>query len=209
METVNSYDIIISFIASMQSNVKDAYIKSPEGLIGNLGNNKYIFNQILRHIWINPENVFVSEEALALSTKLEIEDEIFNYHYREKVTCNNEDPIELRIYKGASNDYLVNQFGKTKNKYFTFRDIFHIDHIIPISTIVEKLMSINLSKDKEVIYRDVDSILNNISICYLTKKEDRELNKIGKSKRYDTLDECLSITYKQAAINVIRRLKKN
>lgn len=48
---------------------------------------------------------------------------------------------------------------------FKFRQVFHIEHIVPISIIIEELLKLDLSQEKDIIYKKMNAILNKIYVC--------------------------------------------
>lgn len=63
-------------------------------------------------------------------------------------------------------------------------------------------MEIDLSKDKDEVYKEIDEILNKIYVCYITKKEDKDLNRVAKTKRSDNYLEVINKDYKDAGIEI-------
>ena len=80
---------------------------------------------------------------------------------------------------------------------FIFRDVFHDEHMIPISLIIDELVSLpNTNEDS------VKAILGNIYICRILKSEDRTLP--IKYKRPFDLQEVISM-YNAGGIEINRR----
>ena len=62
------------------------------------------------------------------------------------------------------------------------------------------ILSILFTKDE--VYKKLDEILNKIYVCYITKEEDKDLNRVAKTKRSDNYLEVISKDYKNAGIEI-------
>ncbi len=204
METVNSFDILISLISACQENSKEPHIKGPIGYDATLGGAYYLLGQTIRQLWNRKGNKCVSKKALELWNSLKVGDSIFNYWYQKPIYYQNEYPVFIKCYKGAeSKPYWEGNIQFTHNKdYFRFRQVFHIEHIVPIGIILDQLLELNLQQDREIVYPKLDAILSKIHVCYMTKEEDRNLNRVAKTKRSDNYLEVLSSDYQKAGIEI-------
>lgn len=204
METVNSFDILIALIKACQSNDEYPHVDGPNGYEAAMGSPKYLLGQSIRQLWNRKGHRCVSKMALELWNKLKVDDSIFKYSYQKPIYYKNEEPVSVKKYVGASSTpYWEGDIKFTKKgDYFRFRQVFHIEHIVPINVILEELLEIDLSKDKDEVYKKLDEILNKIYVCYITKKEDKELNKVAKTKRSDNYLEVISKDYKNAGIEI-------
>ncbi len=68
------------------------------------------------------------------------------------------------------------------------RKKLHIEHILPISQIIKNLFNAK-TKDED----EIEKILNEISVAWITKEEQKELDKKNKINRGINLDESLSV----------------
>lgn len=204
METINSYDILIALIKACQENYEEPTIKGPDGYEATLGGAYYLLGQTVRNLWNREGHKLISKKAQELWNSLEVGEPIFDYWYQKRVYYKNVTPVPVKGYIGANGkpawetELKFNQKGDS----FPFRQVFHIEHIVPVSVIIEQLMSLDLTEDKTIIYKKMDSILNKIYVCYITKEEDRALNRISKSKRSDNYLEVISNEYRAAGIEI-------
>lgn len=136
------------------------------------GGAKYLLNQTIRQLWLPTSRMYLSIEADKLFKKLGYKDEdIFLHFYRMKITNKNEEVVTVSLYKGASSkphDEKSLKIGES----FLLREVFHDDHIIPITHVIEKLLMVNEPNRENVFV-----ILKDISICRMLKDEDRRLSR--------------------------------
>ena len=153
METVNSFDILIALIKGCQQNGDDQHIDGPENHDAKIGNLKYLLGQIVRSLWNRKGHKGLSKEAARIWDGLKVGEDIFDYYYQRKVFYKNDVPVHVKGYIGAkSNPDWEEDLKFTKEgDYFRFRQVFHIEHIVPISVILEQLISLDLSEDLDVV----------------------------------------------------------
>lgn len=189
----NSKELTIKLIKSLldcyhQSTSKQDYAIDKKNI-------KYILNQTLRQMWIPANKLYVSVKADELWSQITSSDHFIHF-YKDAVVLKNVDAIELDMYKGnAKLPYARNTFYK--NDKFSFREVFHDDHIIPLKHFVKKLIELENITDENIA-----NIIGGISICRMLKSEDRAIP--NKSAR--ALDERKVITelYKEKAGIVIK-----
>lgn len=154
---------------------------------------RYIINQAIRQYSIPEKNWHLSKEADALWKKLTSQPIDGNY-YKEIITCDAlTEPIEVNIYKGASHQ-VQKRILKPGDK-FIYNDIFHNEHVIPVSRIVDELFELwknnNLTKDT------VREKLDSMHIARITKDEDRRITSV--SKRPGSFDDIIHNVYNKEA----------
>ncbi len=205
MEISNSFDILISLIKACQEDCEYPHVGGPKGYEVNLGGTYYLLGQSVRLLWNRKGHKCVSKNALELWNDLKVGDSIFDYWYQKPVYYKNEEPVHAKGYVGAKSTPDWEEDVKfTKNgDCFRFRQVFHVEHIVPIGVILKQLLELDLSEEKDEVYKKLDSILNKIYVCYITKEEDRELNRHAKTKRSDDYIEVINGVYKDAKIEVI------
>lgn len=207
MDIINSYDILIALIKAQQddlSNQDDHFVKGPAGFEGEMGAPHYLLGQCVRQLWNRKGHVCVSKAAIDLWNRLKVGESIFKYHYQKPVFYKNEEPVPTKIYVGAKSipDWEGDvQFTK-KGDCFRFRQVFHSEHIVPIGVILGQLLELDLSEPREEVYKKLDSIVDKIYVCYMTKGEDRHLNKHAKTKRSDDYLQVINTDYKDAGIEI-------
>lgn len=159
--------IIIDFVKALQSKDR-ALISIESNRTYKISSPKYLLGQILRQYELEQNQYYYSTSAKLLWEKLSTQD-MWNYSYRQYVHCENDEPVLISEYTGNGN------VPREKRKVqrgdgFIFRDVFHDEHMIPISLIIDELVSLpNTNEDS------VKAILGNIYICRILKSEDRTL----------------------------------
>ncbi len=186
--------LIIDFIKAIQSEEK-ALISYENGNKYKICSPKYLLGQIIRQYELTPRQYYISENAEFLWENVSTEN-IWNYYYRKYVKCENDVPVSIQEFTGNANTPRKIREVK-KGDGFIFRDVFHDEHMIPISKIIEKLVSL-----PEPSYDNVKSILDSIYICRLLKSEDRILP--IKYKRPFDLQKVISM-YNSAGIKINKR----
>ena len=154
---------------------------------------RYLIGQIIRHYDIPVVNYHLSRDAQDRWKRLST-DNIMNYHYTDTVICDKlSKTSEYDIYKGASKKGISVPFSKGSK--FQFRQMFHEDHVVPVSMILNEMLGIPANK------YIIENLLNRMHICILLKEEDRRIPKIkGRSLDYK---EVIDNIYKPAGINLV------
>lgn len=131
---------------------------------------RYLIGQSIRQYDIPLENHHVSQAAL-VRWKCLSKDKIEKYHYRDQVKCDNlSKPTRFKLFKGASKNGTYRRL--VPNNYFIFRDMFHEDHVIPVSLILNAMVSLN-----PISRTSIEELLNSMHLCVLLKDEDRHIGK--------------------------------
>lgn len=160
---------IVNFIKIIQQ------VESKHPYTINHGGAKYLLNQTIRQLWLPSGRMYLSIEADKLFKKLGYKDEeIFLYFYRMKITNKNEEAINVNLYKGASSKPHNNKLLEA-GESFLLREVFHDDHIVPITHIIDKLLMIKEPKIENVL-----EVLKDISVCRMLKDEDRRLSRTNR-----------------------------
>lgn len=191
-------DLIICFVESYKNKTKDWNPNIHSTYNGEdyyIWNTQYLFNQIMRQINVPAERYLISRGAQELWDKLAPEGkngtDITNYWYREKLTVHNKEPIVVKSYKGASNNY--DEITLVDGKTFVFNDLFHLEHTIPVNMIIDELLK--LSDDNRLNYQTVAETINKMYICRMLKSEDRSIDPQYKSKRFLDVRETIRTVY--------------
>jgi hypothetical protein len=144
------------------------------------GGAKYLLNQTIRQLWLPASRRLLSIEAEQLFNRLGYdEEELFTFFYRMQVINKSDEAVSVSLYKGASSKpYEANKLLKPKES-FLLREVFHDDHIIPITHVIEKLLTITEPNRETVL-----DVLKDVGVCRMLKGEDR---KVTRTKR--TYDE--------------------
>ena len=143
----------------------------------------YLIGQTIRQYDIPKDNRHISQAAQQLWDKLTTGN-ISDYHYRNLVTCDKlTEPVSLCVFSGAEKNGKPKEFKKGDK--FIFRELFHEDHVIPVSLILKEL-AINTP----VNYADIENVLNKMHLCVVLKKEDKKLGRTaGRTLSFkDTID---------------------
>lgn len=153
----------------------------------------YIIGQTIRQYIIPKRNFHLSKGAKDLWDKLS-KDDIMKYHYRDIVECDiASGTIKCNSYKGAS------KTGKnlflSRGSKFVFREIFHEDHIVPVSLIWETM------RDNPMTKQSLKTLLDKMHICFLLKEEDRRIP-TTKGRVLD-YQKTINDTYTPAGIKLV------
>ena len=164
----------------------------------------YLLNQVLRQISVQDDHKLVSKAAQELWDQIapvETEQEnkgINDFYYHEKLTAS-KPGAEIYEYKGSNKN--PNQDSPRrleKGSTFIFRDVFHVEHIVPISMIIDRL--VELDEQGLLTDEEINNTLNLIYVCRITKQEDRSIKE--KYNRSLDVDEVLEKVYKARGIIV-------
>lgn len=137
-----------------------------------LGSLRYLLGQSIRQYDIPAKNHHLSQAAHSRWTELTKAD-IRNYHYRDIVVCDNISTfVQHAFFNGSKKKGSLKAL--TKDYKFHFREMFHEDHVIPVSMILDKMLEI-----EKVDEKSIEKLLNMMHICVILKKEDRN---IGRTK---------------------------
>lgn len=160
---------------------------------------RYLLGQSIRQYNIPKEKYHISVGAKQRWEELS-DDKIENYWYRKQVTCNKlHSPKLYRLYKGSENE------GKERilkpGDSFTFRDMFHEEHIIPVKLILNKMINITNNINMSVI----KELLESMHMCIILKEEDRFINQeLGKTaNRTNNFEENVKNIYNKCGITLV------
>lgn len=187
-------DTIILFIKAVKEKEN---IKSENETIPSIGNARYLLGQIIRQLRFDgdkyKDHYFVSKNAADKWKQISNKD-IFEYYYRMTVYCENKEEIVIHKYKGSGKAF--DELRIKSGDKFVYRDVFHDEHMIPVSDIIERLLALD-----EPNYENVGEILNSIYICKMLKDEDKKLKL--KFHRPSDIRQVIEQVYKPAGIEVI------
>ena len=153
MENNVVLDIIIEFVKAVKGAKKEivSVVNGKEYKIKAAG---YLLGQIIRQYNIPEDHYYISVAAENKWKELSNEN-IWDFVYRDSITCTSEVPICVEKYK--NNEKTATKAEIIKGQNFIFRDIFHDEHIIPIRIIIENLINL-----EELCYQSVEKVLSNI-----------------------------------------------
>lgn len=142
------------------------------------GGIKYLLGQTIRQYAMPAEKCHISKAALEQWNRLTGFD-IRNFWYREMVKCDVLEGEEiLHRYIGSSSKS-KNLLILHRDSVFCFRKVFHVDHVVPVSLILEELVKLDCCTTEKI-----QAILDKMHVCRILKSEDRRLGR----KRGRTLD---------------------
>jgi len=182
-------NIVIFYVNILKKPITsyDDYTINKEG-------SKYLLGQTLRQLHLPKERYYVSIAANELWNKLTSEN-IFDSFYINNVKVDKVNEEFVGQYKGASGLPYKTEIVKN-GENFEYRAVFHDDHIIPITVIIDELIKIeNLNHDS------VRDIINKIGVCKMLKSEDRKIKE--KKKRPFDENKVIEIIYKKYGINLL------
>ena len=190
MEKNEVLDVIMKFARAIRETPKTNK-KNPHYYFDDSENRlwsaNYLLNQILRQYYIDDKHILVSKKAQELWEKIAIEPDIKRFNYRKTFTS--KENIEIKMYSGAKNDG-VTTLIREKQKVI-WNDIFHDEHVIPIDTIIKRLVN-----EPELNYEKTKKILADIVICKMLKEENNVLDKKGyRTKRKETVKQTIEDIY--------------
>ena len=138
---------------------------------------KYLLNQSIREYNIPLENRHVSKKANNLWKKITTKD-IRTFHYRDKVVCENlKSPIHNVMFYNSAHKNGMPQTLSSNTNSFPFNNVFHEEHIVPVSLILNEMVKMDTFDDNSI-----KAQLDKMHLCVMLKKEDRAINsKMGKT----------------------------
>lgn len=192
MEQNKVIDIIIEFINGIKGGNK--IVLNYKGEVYRLYNSKYLLNQIIRQYSLEWSHYYFSKKAFELWQKISTQKWTKTF-YRAKVICDIGDGIEIEKFKGSAKNGVKHTLSGS-NDWFYYREVFHDEHMITISDIINELVSLEVVNRENVI-----AVLDKIYICRMLKTEDR-LEKPQRKRGLD-LDYVINEVYKPCGIEVI------
>ena len=160
-------DILIPFIRAEQAQTHRIEAEM-DGKPLTLGGTGYLLGQLIRQYAIPPERQYISQAAWQLWHSLTDED-IWRYSYRNIVKCRSAVPVPIQEYRGNERTP-KNTREIAAGETFVFRDVFHDEHMVPVSEIIQALIRLS-----PVTYESVSGVLSQLCICRILKTEDRSL----------------------------------
>ena len=131
----------------------------------------YLIGQLVRQYDIPKANRHISKEAHELWGRL-TNDNITNYYYNRPVPCNNiTTSITCNLYTGSCKTGVSRTLNNGDN--FKFRQLFHEDHVVPVSLIVQELLSLS----QPISVTAIENTLQKMHMCILLKEEDRSIGR--------------------------------
>lgn len=166
MNTKNDY--IIKAVACLV----EAY-HSLEGNEAEQEGIRYLLGQTIRQYSVPAEKCHISKAAMELWNELTSSD-ITNFWYRETVKCDRlESEKILPRYVGSSSTPDKDQpIILHHDSTFCFRDVFHGDHVVPVSLILDELVKLD-----RITIEKVQAVLDKMHVCRILKSEDRLLGR--------------------------------
>ena len=165
--------IIVQSIYRLLAGYKKMKAKGCKKYIDSL---RYLLGQSIRQYDVPEENYHISQAAKERWDELS-NDCIRNYWYRKQVKCDKLTVAKrFKLYKGSEKE------GKEEllnpGDPLVFRQMFHEEHTIPVSLIMNELTG----SSKISTMKDIEGLLDSMHISILLKDEDRDINaKFGKT----------------------------
>ena len=155
-------DFIIYLIKSHKENISKSSLQD----FSIKGSAKYLLSQTIRQMYIPHDNMYISEGALALWQEY-ISDDIKTKNYRDPITCK-KDWDNRPKYTGAKNTCETIQKTPAGSS-FAFNEVFHDEHIIPVSDIINMLLELQLDNNASD-YQKIEQVLTNLCSCKILWK---------------------------------------
>ena len=198
MMDIKVLDIIIAFVKGIKDHPKENknaphhYIDDGTNTLWAAG---YLLNQILRQYKIPKNHTYVSVKAQEKWNEL-TDQKIEDYTYTKGVPLKCDAILDL--YKGAEENPTDKGKPFSKGSKFKYRQVFHDEHIIPISMVIEKLINL-----ETLDHHSVQKVINNIYICKMLKTENINLNKKFKTTRDWDFEKTKNEIYKAVGIEML------
>ena len=180
-------DAIIDAIMCMLTEYKKAGSKDDKRSL------RYLLLQSIRQYDIPLARRYVSKAAFNRWNDLTTQ-RITQCHYRDKVICDKlKSPKSYDLYNGAHRNSVPTLLKN--NSSFFFREMFHEDHVIPVSLILDNLLNMHILNKSSI-----KVVLEGMYFCVLLKEEDRKIPRT-KGRRPD-FKSNVSLVYKPAGITL-------
>lgn len=167
--------VIVQSISRLLAGYKKMKAKGCKKDIDSL---RYLLGQSIRQYDVPEKNYHISQAAKERWDELS-NDCIRNYWYHKQVKCDKLTAAKkYKLYKGSKKEgeeELLHPGGM-----FVFRRMFHEEHTIPVSLIMNELTDNSKTSNK----KDIEKLLDSMHISILLKDEDRAINaKFGTTKK--------------------------
>ena len=164
MEYIFNSAVINAIIALLNgyNNVKNCEFEDTRTKI-DIDSYTYLIGQCIRQYQVPENHYFTSEQARKLWDEL-TDDDICRFPGKGSFKCK----VEIDYDKYVGSRKTPEKSHAAKGDEIKFNNVFHYDHMVPVSLISDKLCSLD-----RPTYDDIESILVNIYICRITKAEDR------------------------------------
>ena len=168
MKSKNDY--IIDAILALLAGYKDLSSANQPSSKRDHHSFKYLLGQTIRAYIIPVNQIHVSVGASQRWKEL-TSASIFDFTYDEVVTCNVlQTSVTYNFYKGSQKNGTPTQINP--GGCFRFNDMFHVDHVIPVSLILNELTNLTAPCAQQV-----KNTLDKMHLCYILKDEDRKLSR--------------------------------
>lgn len=153
-----------------------------------------LLNKAIRRWDVPAENYYASEKALKLWKNFSCEKSNNNIYdtYEDFSIVALNDINSVGFYKGGFKNPDHTKSIK-KGTSHRFNDIFHIEHIIPVSKLENRLIETYKNNGNKISDEEIFSIINEQSVARILKEEDK---KLPRTKRPNNLKDILNKTYK-------------
>ncbi len=173
------------------------FIDAHQKLEGNeesQSNIRYLLGQTIRQYDVPVQNCHVSKGAFNLWNELTSAD-INQFKYRESVKCDRlEGETTLDVYTGNAKDSVKKKVSPGDS--FIFRQVFHVDHVIPVSFILAELLKL-----ESITEENIQTLLDKMHLCRILKKED---HRMGRTKgRTLDFDETIQRVYRAKEVELM------
>lgn len=171
-------DAILDAIVCFLNEYKDELRYSADNK-EELSDLRYLLSQSIRQYSIPKDHYHISKAAVKRWSEIS-SDDITKYHYTKKVTC---DKLAVTkrylLYVGADSKGTFTDISP--NSRMIFRQMFHEDHIVPVSLILEEMI-----KMPKVDKNSIKNLLDRMHICVMLKEEDRRIGRTsGRTTNYE------------------------
>ena len=166
MQILKDIDLIIQLIELYHTAPEKIEAEHAEYTFDRNGISK-LLNQTIRQLWIPKDHYIISVAAQKKWNDI-AEGNICDYFYQDRVKAK-KDLFDLPYYIGNANEQ-SGTWNRKKGQTFSYRSVFHDEHIVPVETIEKDLLKLENPTSEEV-----KDILSKIYVCKMLKEEDKKI----------------------------------
>lgn len=156
---------------------------------------KQMLRDVIRKFKVGRDHVYISNNAQKLWNNIMVKNDMYNYQYTDRIICTKKSDSKVKLYKSNENKSFSTTTLSLGNEY-KYNNIFHDDHMILLSVLINRLTSYDRINEKEV-----NELFDNIYICKMLKEEDRNIGKKYRLNRPYDIDEIKRI-YKDNGVEI-------
>ena len=126
-----------------------------------------MLRDVIRKFKVDRDHVYISNNAQKLWNNIMVKNDMYNYQYTDRIICTKKSDSKVKLYKSNENKPFSTTTLSLGNEY-KYNNIFHDDHMIPLSVLINRLTSYDRINEKEV-----NEVLKNLDF------EEQEIDLLG------------------------------